>query len=117
METSTSQLNGLVNNDGSTSINTITRFNKAVYDARSSVGTSSYGVGPSFEVETEVTSAQLLMSHSTMHAMETAVQAGILPVVVLCGVVMNAINMSVFLRQGLSDRINVCLFRWVSVQC
>ncbi|KAL8597029.1 hypothetical protein ACOMHN_050127 [Nucella lapillus] len=36
--------------------------------------------------------------------------AGILPVLVTWGVITNVINMAVFARQGLSDRINLCLF-------
>eukprot|EP00745_Piridium_sociabile_P044329 TRINITY_DN92691_c0_g2_i5.p1 TRINITY_DN92691_c0_g2~~TRINITY_DN92691_c0_g2_i5.p1 ORF type:complete len:104 (+),score=17.12 TRINITY_DN92691_c0_g2_i5:228-539(+) len=36
---------------------------------------------------------------------------GILPVLVTNGVITNVINMVVFARQGLSDRIHLCLFR------
>ncbi|KAL8625110.1 hypothetical protein ACOMHN_030744 [Nucella lapillus] len=42
---------------------------------------------------------------------DLVVSAGILPVLVTCGVIANVINMAVFARQGLSDRIHLCLFR------
>ncbi|XP_076456681.1 uncharacterized protein LOC143290980 [Babylonia areolata] len=35
---------------------------------------------------------------------------GIFPVLVTCGVITNVINMAVFVRLGLADRINLCLF-------
>ncbi|KAL8569048.1 hypothetical protein ACOMHN_020491 [Nucella lapillus] len=41
---------------------------------------------------------------------DLVVHAGIFPVLVTCGVITNVINMAVFARQGLSNRINVCLF-------
>jgi hypothetical protein len=50
-----------------------------------------------------------LMSKETTQTIETVVQAGILPPIVLCGVVLNVINMVVFSRQGLRDRVTKCL--------
>ncbi|KAL8569042.1 hypothetical protein ACOMHN_020485 [Nucella lapillus] len=41
---------------------------------------------------------------------DLVVSAGIFPVLVTCGVITNVINMAVFARQGLSDRIHLCLF-------
>ncbi|KAL8568438.1 hypothetical protein ACOMHN_064321 [Nucella lapillus] len=41
---------------------------------------------------------------------DLVVYAGIFPVLVTCGVITNVINMAVFARQGLSDRIRLCLF-------
>ena len=55
------------------------------------------------------------MSSATAHVIQTVVQVGLLPVLTLCGVTMNVINMAVFQRQGLSDRINLCLFWCVCV--
>ena len=40
----------------------------------------------------------------------TLVEADLLPVVSLLGVVGNALNVAVFFRQGLRQRVNVCLF-------
>ena len=54
-----------------------------------------------------------LISAATSYVIQTVVEVGILPILVLCGVTMNVINMAVFYRQGLSDRINLCLFRFV----
>nr|KAG5705546.1 hypothetical protein BaRGS_009199 [Batillaria attramentaria] len=45
---------------------------------------------------------------STM--VQTVNDTGVLPVLVLCGVTMNVLNMAVFFRQGLRDRVNLCLF-------
>ena len=42
--------------------------------------------------------------------LSTLVAADLLPVVSLLGVVGNAFNVAVFFRQGLRQRINVCLF-------
>ena len=56
-----------------------------------------------------------LISAATALVIQTVVEVGILPVLVLCGVTMNVINMAVFYRQGLSDRINLCLFRFVCI--
>ena len=52
-----------------------------------------------------------LISAHTAKLIETVVQAGLLPVLVLFGVTMNVMNMAVFSRQGFRDRINVSLFR------
>ncbi|XP_076456350.1 uncharacterized protein LOC143290719 [Babylonia areolata] len=41
---------------------------------------------------------------------ELVMYVGVLPAFVICGVTTNVINMAVFVRQGLSDRIHVCLF-------
>ena len=38
------------------------------------------------------------------------VNSNLLPVVSLLGVVGNALNVAVFFRQGLRERVNVCLF-------
>ncbi|KAK7476637.1 hypothetical protein BaRGS_00032112, partial [Batillaria attramentaria] len=51
-----------------------------------------------------------LVSAATLHLFVTVVNGLLLPVLVLCGVTGNVINMAVFLRQGLRDRVNVCLF-------
>nr|KAG5705547.1 hypothetical protein BaRGS_009200 [Batillaria attramentaria] len=51
-----------------------------------------------------------LLSASTLEKFEVVVNAGILPALVVFGVTMNVINMAVFARQGLRDRINLCLF-------
>ena len=56
-----------------------------------------------------------LISAATALVIQTVVEVGILPVLVLCGVTMNVINMVVFYRQGLSDRINLCLFWFVCI--
>ena len=40
----------------------------------------------------------------------TLVNSNLLPVVSLLGVVGNALNVAVFFRQGLRERVNVCLF-------
>ena len=40
----------------------------------------------------------------------TLVTSNLLPVVALLGVVGNALNVAVFFRQGLRERVNVCLF-------
>ena len=40
----------------------------------------------------------------------TLVNSNLLPVVSLLGVVGNAVNVAVFFRQGLRERVNVCLF-------
>ena len=42
--------------------------------------------------------------------LSTLVAADLLPVVSLLGVVGNALNVAVFFRQGLRQRVNVCLF-------
>lgn len=52
----------------------------------------------------------LISAHSAQ-LVETVVQAGVLPVLVLIGVTANIISMAVFCRQGFRDRINVSLFR------
>ena len=51
-----------------------------------------------------------LINEQTSQMMELVVHAGIFPVLVLGGVITNVINMLVLSRQGLSDRINLCLF-------
>ncbi|KAK7476638.1 hypothetical protein BaRGS_00032113, partial [Batillaria attramentaria] len=51
-----------------------------------------------------------LVSAKATQLVLTIVNAGILPVLVLFGVTGNVINMAVFARQGLSDRVNICLF-------
>ena len=40
----------------------------------------------------------------------TLVNSNLVPVVSLLGVVGNALNVAVFFRQGLRERVNVCLF-------
>ena len=40
----------------------------------------------------------------------TVVAADLVPVVSLLGVVGNTLNVAVFFRQGLRERVNVCLF-------
>ncbi|KAK7495412.1 hypothetical protein BaRGS_00013351 [Batillaria attramentaria] len=50
------------------------------------------------------------VSDATIKLVENVVNGGILPVLVLFGVTGNVINMAVFVRQGLGDRINLCLF-------
>lgn len=44
-------------------------------------------------------------------AMQTVIYVGVLPVLVMIGVITNVINLVIFARQGLADRINMCLFR------
>ncbi|KAK7495419.1 hypothetical protein BaRGS_00013358, partial [Batillaria attramentaria] len=51
-----------------------------------------------------------IMSEATLYTIQSVVNGGILPVLVLFGVICNVINMAVFVRQGLGDRINLCLF-------
>ncbi|XP_076462041.1 uncharacterized protein LOC143294549 [Babylonia areolata] len=51
-----------------------------------------------------------LISADMARLIETVVQAGILPVLVLWGLTTNLIDMVVFRRQGLNDRINIGLF-------
>ena len=51
-----------------------------------------------------------LISKQTSQMVELVVYAGIFPVLVLTGVITNVINMLVLSRQGLDDRINLCLF-------
>ncbi|XP_076461791.1 uncharacterized protein LOC143294245 [Babylonia areolata] len=50
------------------------------------------------------------ISNAIRDVMDTVMHVGVIPVIVLCGVIMNVINMAVFLSQGLSDRVNICLF-------
>ena len=52
-----------------------------------------------------------LISPHVAETVDLVVCAGIFPVLVTFGVISNVINMAVFVRQGLSDRINLCLFR------
>ena len=51
------------------------------------------------------------ISSAVVLVVERTVLVGLLPALIICGVTMNVINMAVFFRQGLSDRINLCLFR------
>ena len=51
-----------------------------------------------------------LISEQTSQMVELVVYAGIFPVLVFTGVITNVINMLVLSRQGLDDRINLCLF-------
>ena len=52
-----------------------------------------------------------LISEQTSQMVELVVHAGIFPVLVLMGVIANITNMAVLSKLGLSDRINLCLFR------
>ncbi|XP_076448625.1 uncharacterized protein LOC143285252 [Babylonia areolata] len=58
-----------------------------------------------------------LMDHATMQTTETIVNVALLTVVVVVGVIGNVLNMIVFAKQGLSDRINVCLFSLAVADC
>jgi hypothetical protein len=51
-----------------------------------------------------------LMSRATMLLIERIVQTGVMPAILLFGVTFNVINIAVFLRQGLQDRVTLCLF-------
>ncbi|KAL8569039.1 hypothetical protein ACOMHN_020482 [Nucella lapillus] len=51
-----------------------------------------------------------IVSPFVAEMVDLVVYVGIFPVLVTCGVIINVINMAVFARQGLSNRINVCLF-------
>ncbi|KAK7476649.1 hypothetical protein BaRGS_00032124, partial [Batillaria attramentaria] len=51
-----------------------------------------------------------IVTAETLKRTAMVVNGCILPVIVLCGVTMNVINMAVFCRQGLRDRVNLCLF-------
>ncbi|KAK7449844.1 hypothetical protein BaRGS_00032129, partial [Batillaria attramentaria] len=51
-----------------------------------------------------------IITDETLRLIETVVNGGILPVLVLFGFAGNVTNMVVFVRQGLGDRINLCLF-------
>ena len=51
------------------------------------------------------------VSRTVLMAVENVIYIGVLPVLVMIGIITNVINMLVFARQGLADRINVCLFR------
>ncbi|XP_076458497.1 uncharacterized protein LOC143292199 [Babylonia areolata] len=51
-----------------------------------------------------------LISQETEKAVDTAVGAVCLPVLFLLSVPCNVLNMAVFWKQGLSERINLCLF-------
>ncbi|XP_076456704.1 uncharacterized protein LOC143291002 [Babylonia areolata] len=48
---------------------------------------------------------------------DLVVYVGMFPVLVTFGFITNVINMAVFARQGLSDRINLCLFRSGAMTC
>ena len=52
-----------------------------------------------------------LVSRTVLEAVENVLFIGVLPVLVTVGVITNVINMVIFARQGLADRINMCLFR------
>ena len=51
------------------------------------------------------------ISRAVLVVVENVIYVGIFPVLVTGGVITNVINMVIFARQGLSDRINMCLFR------
>ncbi|XP_076456366.1 uncharacterized protein LOC143290737 [Babylonia areolata] len=51
-----------------------------------------------------------IVSPFVAETMDLVVYAGIFPALVTSGVITNVINMAVFARQGLSDRIHLCLF-------
>ncbi|KAL8621825.1 hypothetical protein ACOMHN_016311 [Nucella lapillus] len=51
-----------------------------------------------------------LVDYVTSHTLETIINAGLLSVVVCVGIMGNVLNMLIFAKQGLHDRINVCLF-------
>jgi hypothetical protein len=48
---------------------------------------------------------------SVAEVVDIVVFVGILPTLVTFGVTGNVINMAVFAKLGLTDRINMCLFR------
>ena len=52
-----------------------------------------------------------LLSEQAALTVELVVHAALFPLLVPTGLATNVINMVVFARQGLSDRINLCLFR------
>ena len=53
-------------------------------------------------------------SKAVLTAMQTVIYVGVLPALVMIGVITNVINLVIFARQGLADRINMCLFRYVT---
>ncbi|XP_076440972.1 uncharacterized protein LOC143280224 [Babylonia areolata] len=55
------------------------------------------------------------VTSGALQAVENVIHIGVLPVLVITGTVTNVINMAVFRRQGLDDRVNLCLFRRVSL--
>ena len=46
-------------------------------------------------------------------AVQNVIYVSVLPVLLTVGVITNVINIVIFSRQGLADRINMCLFRQV----
>ncbi|XP_076440983.1 uncharacterized protein LOC143280235 [Babylonia areolata] len=50
------------------------------------------------------------VTSGALQAVEKVIHIGVLPVLVITGTVTNVINMAVFRRQGLDDRVNLCLF-------
>ncbi|XP_076449486.1 uncharacterized protein LOC143285921 [Babylonia areolata] len=51
-----------------------------------------------------------LVSKATRQLVEDVVYVGLLPVLTGVGAVLNAVNMAVFVAQGLADRVHFCLF-------
>ncbi|KAL8612506.1 hypothetical protein ACOMHN_053760 [Nucella lapillus] len=58
-----------------------------------------------------------LMDFATLQTVETIINVACVPFVVLVGVIGNVTNMIVFAKQGLRDRINVCLFSLALADC
>ncbi|XP_076448433.1 uncharacterized protein LOC143285105 [Babylonia areolata] len=51
-----------------------------------------------------------LLDYATSHTLETVINVCVLSLVVLVGIIGNVVNIIIFTKQGLRDRINVCLF-------
>ncbi|XP_076440982.1 uncharacterized protein LOC143280234 [Babylonia areolata] len=51
-----------------------------------------------------------LVTPEVVNTIENVINIGVLPVLVTSGVITNVINLAVFKRQGLADRVNLCLF-------
>ncbi|XP_076448626.1 uncharacterized protein LOC143285253 [Babylonia areolata] len=85
-------------------------------DVRTESGdvTLKSGVGAGFK---HWDNPENLMDYETSHVMETVINVVFLTAVVIVGVIGNVVNMLVFAKQGLQDRINVCLFSLALADC
>mgnify|MGYP006288410613 CR=1 FL=1 len=78
-------------------------------DVHSYGGNQSSTLSPSLLIPCD--NPRNVVSPFVAEMVDLVVYVGIFPVLVTCGVITNVINMAVFARQGLSDRIHLCLFR------
>ena len=91
---------------------------ETAYSSRTTDGDTMTTVLPTSQDRTNMSSVFVpcrnpdnLISEQTSQMVELVVHAGIFPVLVLTGVIANVISMLVLSKLGLSDRINLCLFR------